>query len=70
MQKQTPRKTYAFVGDGETEQWYLQMLKKNETNLTVKGPKDKTPAAILKSKYKMLQTDPNLKRKVVFIGGH
>ena len=35
MQKQTPRKTYAFVGDGETEQWYLQMLKKNETNLTV-----------------------------------
>ena len=31
MQKQTPRKTYAFVGDGETEQWYLQMLKKNET---------------------------------------
>ena len=26
--KQSPRKTYAFVGDGETEQWYLQMLKK------------------------------------------
>ena len=35
MLKQTPRKTYAFVGDGETEQWYLQMLKKNETILTV-----------------------------------
>lgn len=112
MLKQTPRKTYAFVGDGETEQWYLQMLKKNETNLTVtikpelpqdksiedqfayvqelsavhdkvfwmvdldviirdtkafKGPKDKTPAAVLKTKYRLLQTDPNLKKKVVFI---
>ena len=29
------RKTYAFVGDGETELWYLQMLKKNEKSLTV-----------------------------------
>lgn len=29
------RKTYAFVGDGETELWYLQMLKKNEKRLTV-----------------------------------
>ena len=33
--KQCPRRTYAFVGDGETEQWYLQMLRKNETGLTV-----------------------------------
>ncbi|MBP5539417.1 MAG: RloB domain-containing protein [Bacteroidales bacterium] len=110
--KQSPRKTYAFVGDGETEQWYLQMLKKNETKLTVtirpelpqkksiedqfayvqelsvihdkvfwmvdldvviretkafKGPKGQTPASILGTKYKLLQTDKELKKKVVFI---
>ncbi len=107
-----PRKTYAFVGDGETEQWYLQMLKKNETKLTVtirpelpqnksiedqfayvqslskihdkvfwivdtdvviketkefKGPKDKSPAEVLKKKYQQIQSTPNLKKKVVFI---
>ena len=113
MAKQAPRKTYGFVGDGETELWYLQMLKKNETKLTVtikpelpqkksveeqfdyvvkmsdvhekvfwivdmdviiretrefKGPKDKTPAAILKQKYQLIQTDEKLKKKVIFIG--
>lgn len=106
------RKTYAFVGDGETELWYLQMLKKNEKSLTVtikpelpqkksiedqfayvqelseihekvfwivdtdvviretrsfKGPKDKTPAAILKQKYEQIQSDQRLKDKVIFV---
>lgn len=35
MPKIAPKKTYGFVGDGETELWYLQMLKKNEKTLTV-----------------------------------
>lgn len=106
------RKTYAFVGDGETELWYLQMLKKNENSLTVtikpelpqkkniddqfgyvldlskihdkvfwivdtdvviretkqfKGPKDKSPAAILRQKYLQIQTDESLRDKVVFV---
>lgn len=106
------RKTYAFVGDGETELWYLQMLKKNEKSLTVTirpelpqkksiedqfgyvvelskvhdkvfwildtdvviretkqftGPKDKSPAAILKQKYLQIQTDGQLQKTVVFI---
>lgn len=106
------RRTYAFVGDGETELWYLQMLKKNEKSLTVtikpelpqkkniddqfgyvldlskihdkvfwivdtdvviretkqfKGSKDKSPAAILKQKHLQIQTDENLRDKVVFI---
>lgn len=106
------RKTYAFVGDGETELWYLQMLKKNESSLTVtikpelpqkkniddqfqyvvelskihdkvfwivdtdviiretkqfKGPKDKSPAAILKQKYLQIQTNEILRATVVFI---
>lgn len=106
------RKTYAFVGDGETELWYLQMLKKNEKGLTVtikpelpqkksindqfeyvrelsemhekvfwivdtdvviresrlyKGPKDKSPAAILKQKYQQILSDPKLKNKIIFI---
>lgn len=106
------RKTYAFVGDGETELWYLQMLKTNEKSLTVtikpelpqkkniddqfgyvldlskihdkvfwivdtdvviretkqfNGPKDKSPAAILKLKYLQIQTDESLRDKVVFI---
>jgi hypothetical protein len=29
------RKTFAFVVDGETEVWYLQMLKRNEKKLTI-----------------------------------
>lgn len=106
------RKTYAFVGDGETELWYLQMLKKNEKALTVtikpelpqkkniddqfdyvldlseihdkvfwivdtdviiretkqfKGPKDKSPAAVLKQKYLQIQSDEKLRDTVVFI---
>ena len=113
MAIQAPRKTYGFVGDGETELWYLQMLKKNESKLTVtikpelpqkksvddlfayvvslaevhekvfwivdldviiretrefKGPKDKSPAAILRQKYQLIKTDEKLKNKVVFIG--
>lgn len=31
----TGRKTYAVVVDGETELWYLQMLKRNEPSLTI-----------------------------------
>ncbi|MBR0246962.1 MAG: RloB domain-containing protein [Bacteroidales bacterium] len=113
MAKQSTRKTYGFVGDGETELWYLQMLKKNETTLTVtikpelpqkksvdeqfiyvvslaevhekvfwivdmdviiretrefKGPRDKSPAAILKLRYQQISNDPVLSKKVVFIG--
>ncbi|TVQ81047.1 MAG: RloB domain-containing protein [Flavobacteriales bacterium] len=30
-----PRPTFAFVVDGETEIWYLQMLKRNERSLNV-----------------------------------
>ena len=37
MLKQTPRKTYAFVGDGETEQWYLQMTQRRSRQGVLDG---------------------------------
>jgi hypothetical protein len=49
------RKTYAFVVDGETEIWYLQMLKRNERELTI-GIEPKLPSKkTLTEQYKMVE---------------
>ncbi|WP_040626672.1 hypothetical protein [Mucilaginibacter paludis] len=46
VRKGTGFKTYAVVVDGQTEMWYLQMLKRNEPNCTItvkpELPKKKT----------------------------
>jgi hypothetical protein len=49
------RKAYAFVVDGETEMWYLQMLKRNERELTI-GIEPKLPSKkTLTEQYKMVE---------------
>lgn len=45
------RPSYAFVVDGETEIWYLQMLKRNEKNLNITIKPELAQKKSLKEQY-------------------
>lgn len=49
------KKTYAFVVDGETEFWYLQMLKRNERNLAISIEPQLLSKKTLADQYEMVQ---------------
>lgn len=61
------RKTYAFVGDGETEQWYLQMLKKNEKNLTVTIKPELPQKKSIEDQFAYVQELSEIHEKVFWI---
>jgi hypothetical protein len=49
------RETYAVVVDGETEVWYLQMLKRNEKNLTINIEPKLPSKKSLPDQYEMVE---------------
>ena len=65
----TPRKTnptFAFVVDGETEIWYLQMLKRNERNLRVTIKPEIPQKKKLEDQYKLVCELANSEYECVF----
>ncbi len=65
----TPRKTnptFAFVVDGETEIWYLQMLKRNERNLRVTIKPEIPQKKKLEDQYKLVCDLANSEYEWVF----
>lgn len=65
----TPRKTnptFAFVVDGETEIWYLQMLKRNERNLRVTIKPEIPQKKKLEVQYKLVCDLANSEYEWVF----
>ncbi|MBQ6254751.1 MAG: RloB domain-containing protein [Bacteroidales bacterium] len=61
------RKTYAFVGDGETELWYLQMLKKNEKSLTVTIKPELPQKKSIEDQFDYVQELSEIHEKVFWI---
>lgn len=64
-----PRKTkptFAFVVDGETEIWYLQMLKRNERNLRVTIKPEIPQKKKLEDQYKLVCDLANSEYECVF----
>lgn len=51
-----PRETYAIIVDGETEVWYLQMLKRNERHLAINIEPKLPIRKSLSDQYKMAET--------------
>ena len=50
------RETYAIVVDGETEVWYLQMLKRNERHLAINIEPKLPIRKSLSDQYEMVET--------------
>ena len=50
------RETYAIVVDGETEVWYLQMLKRNERHLAINIEPKLPISKSLSDQYEMVET--------------
>lgn len=50
------RDTYAFVVDGKTEFWYLQMLKRNERNLAISIEPQLPSKKSLADQYKLVKS--------------
>lgn len=48
-------KTYAFVVDGQTEVWYLQMLKRNERELKIDIKPELPNKKSLEEQYRLVE---------------
>lgn len=61
------KKTFAFVVDGDTEVWYLQMLKRNERNLNINIEPKLPSKKSIKEQFKMVQSLANDYTQVFWI---